>query len=425
LQVETRVKILVAEDETSIRNNIVSLLRMEGFDVLDASNGQQALALARAHLPDLVLSDVTMPELDGYGLLEQLRNDPLTAGIPLIFLSALTDRAQRRRGMNLGADDYLGKPFTHDELLDAVTARLKRTQALEKANSRPSANTKNTQASAKDGDPKPPVAVKGYRILRKIGSGGMSDVYLAVREADQRELALKVLDTSINGDVGLLHRFIQEYALLAQIDHPNVAKIYEQGFTDAHVFLSMEYFAYGDIKRCITAGLTANQALTVTLQVALALDQIHALGIVHRDVKPDNLMLRQDGSVALIDFGIAKHADHALGQTLHGEIVGSPYYLSPEQAAGRDVIAASDIYCLGVIFYEMLTGQRPYAADRIEVLLGQHLFSPPPRLGAHHASMQDLLDKMMHKDPAARMGSAQEVVDYIHAHWPHLAVKNI
>lgn len=333
------MRILVAEDETAIRNNIVSLLRMEGFEVLEASNGRIAMAMALEHLPELVLSDVMMPELDGLGLLELLRANPLTASIPLIFLSARTERADRRRGMNLGADDYLGKPFTRDELLEAVGARLKRHQAPAK-----SAVTLNTTPSAGGlaaSKHRSPVAVKGYRILRKIGSGGMSEVFLALRESDQRELALKVLDTAINDDGALLNRFIQEYALLAQIDHPNVARIFDQGITDTHAFLSMEYFIRGDIKQRISAGLTQHEALGVTVQVALALAQIHALGIVHRDVKPDNLMMRRDGTVALIDFGVAKHADHAMGHTLHGEIVGSPYYLSPEQAAGRSARPAT------------------------------------------------------------------------------------
>lgn len=412
-----RVKILVVEDETAIRNNIMSLLRMEGFAVVEAANGRQGLALAREHQPGLILSDVMMPELDGYGMLEQLRADPLTATIPLIFLSARTERADRRKGMNLGADDYLGKPFTHDELLEAVTARIKRTQPAAAAKATlPGADA--SMAMQTGTQLKPPVVVKGYRILRKIGSGGMSEVFLAVRESDQRELALKVLDTAINDDGALLDRFLQEYALLAQIDHPNVARIFDQGITDAHAFLSMEYFVRGDIKQRIAAGLTQHEALGVTVQVALALAQIHARGIVHRDVKPDNLMMRRDGTVALIDFGIAKHADNGLGHTLHGEIVGSPFYLSPEQAAGRPVSAASDIYCLGVIFHEMLTGQRPYTADRMEVLLAQHLFSPPPQLPAQHSDMQDLLNRMMHKDPALRMGTAQAVVKYITERWP-------
>lgn len=415
------MKILVAEDETPIRNNIVSLLRMEGFDVVEASNGRIALALAREHLPELVLSDVMMPELDGLGLLELLRADPLTASIPLIFLSARTERADRRRGMNLGADDYLGKPFSRDELLEAVNARLKRHQAATKSD----ASLKVSGTSPAASRQRAPVAVKGYRILRKIGSGGMSEVFLAVRESDQRELALKVLDTAINDDGALLDRFLQEYALLAQIDHPNVARIFDQGITDAHAFLSMEYFVRGDIKQRIASGMTPHEALGVTVQVALALVQIHARGIVHRDVKPDNLMMRRDGTVALIDFGIAKHSGNGLGHTLHGEIVGSPFYLSPEQAAGKPVSAASDIYCLGVIFHEMLTGKRPYTADRMEVLLAQHLFSPPPRLAPQHNDMQDLLDRMMHKDPAERMGTAQAVVKYITARWPLVGTARI
>ena len=409
------MKILVVEDDATIRNHLVSLLRMEGFDVLEAGNGLAALALAREHIPGLILSDVVMPQLDGYGLLEQLRADLRTAGIPLIFLSARSDRVDLRRGMNLGADDYLAKPFSHAEVLEAVSARIKRKRTLEQSHTLPMVERRS---ATRDETFKPLVTIKGYRMVRKLGSGGMSEVYLAIREADGRELALKVLDTRINDDVGLLHRFIQEYALLAQIDHPNVAKIYDQGFADEHAFLSMEYFAGGDIKRRIASGMTQEQALGVTVQVALALTQIHGLGIVHRDVKPDNLMLRQEGSVALIDFGIAKLADHKLDHTLHGEIVGSPYYLSPEQAAGGAVSAASDIYCLGVIFFEMLTGERPYAADRMEVLLAHHLFSPPPRLPARHAALQNLLDQMMHKDPARRLDSAQAVVDYIAHFWP-------
>lgn len=409
------MKILVVDDEVTIRTNLVLLLRKEGFEVLEASNGKMALALAREQAPGLIISDVTMPVLDGYGLLQQLRADPLTAHLPLIFLSAHSDRADQRRGMNLGADDYLGKPFTRHELLEAVSARIRRSQALDRSDTLPQPTRLAPGPTASSSTE---LDVKGYRIVRKIGSGGMSDVFLAVREADQRELALKVLDTGLNDDVSLLHRFIQEYALLAQIDHPNVAKIYDQGFADEHAFLSIEYFPGGDIKRRIAAGMTQEQALGVAVQLALALQQIHQQGIVHRDVKPDNVMLRQDGSVALIDFGIAKHADHAAGPTLHGEIVGSPHYLSPEQAAGRPVTAASDIYCLGVILYEMLVGQRPYQADRVEVLLAQHLFSPPPQLPAQHAAVQDLLDRLMHKDPGQRMESAQSVVDYIAARWP-------
>jgi serine/threonine protein kinase len=317
-----------------------------------------------------------------------------------------------RRAMNLGADDYLTKPFSQEELLTAINARIKRHPPADSSAARSGTLQLNDVIATA------PVCIKGYRLLRKIGSGGMSEVFLAVREADNFELVLKVLDTRINQDAALLHRFIQEYALLSQIDHPNVVRIFEQGITDEHVYLAMEYFPAGDIKKRMVGGFLENEALGVVLQVALALVEIHAQGIVHRDVKPDNLMLRAEGSVALVDFGIAKLCEIEFGHTLHGEIVGTPSYLSPEQAMGKPVSPATDIYSLGVIFFEMLTGARPYAAEKLEALLGQHLFAPSPRLEARFAAYQELLDRMMAKEPSQRFASARAVVDFISARWP-------
>lgn len=403
---DTDLKILVVEDEDGIRSNLVRMLRLEGFELVEARNGRAGLEMARLEIPNLILSDVMMPELDGYGLLEALRADPLTAAIPFIFLTARTDRMDRRRGMNLGADDYLGKPFSRDEVLDAVTARIKRIQALEKTG--PKAVVDSTAA----------LRIKGYRVIRRLGGGGMSEVFLAVREHDGLEIALKLLDTRFNQDTNLLNRFIQEYGLLEQINHPNVARIFDHGVTDENAFITMEYFPHGDIKARVAAGLSPYESLAIAVQVGRALSQIHALGIVHRDVKPDNLMLRSDGGVALIDFGVAKHANQDLEHTQHGEIVGSPYYMSPEQAGGRAVSAASDIYSLGVIFYEMITGKRPYVADHMEGLLQQHMHAPPPRFEPKYSEFQDLLDRTMHKDPVRRFSSAQAVVDYITTQWP-------
>ena len=414
------MKILVVEDEAEIRKNLERMLRMEKFEVLTAENGDVAIALARQHLPALILSDVMMPVLDGYGFLEALRADPLISGIPVIFLTALADRGDMRRAMNLGADDYLTKPFSQEELLTAINARIKRHTPSDTAAAPSAARSGTLQFSEVVATA--PLCIKGYRLLRKIGSGGMSEVFLAVREIDNFELVLKVLDTRINQDAALLHRFIQEYALLSQINHPNVVRIFEQGITDEHVYLAMEYFPAGDIKKRLAGGFLENEALGVVLQVALALVEIHAQGIVHRDVKPDNLMLRADGSVVLVDFGIAKHCEMEFGHTLHGEIVGTPSYLSPEQAMGKAVSHAADIYSLGVIFFEMLTGAKPYAADKLEALLGQHLFAPSPHLGERFSAYQELLDRMMAKEPSQRFSSARAVVDFISARWPKAVV---
>ena len=404
------LKVLVVEVEPETRHHLAHALREDGFAVLEAAQGQEALLLAQAQTPDLILSVDDMPVMDGYQLLAALRADPDTSAIPFVFISGSTDRKARRRAMNLGADDYLGKPFTDEEMLDAVHARIQRTQSLEQSSFFGAIELPIDDAK--------PVTLKGYKIIQRLGGGGMSDVFLALRESDGLQVALKILNTRIHKDAGLLDRFIQEYALLESIDHPNVARIYDHGFTDEHAFISMEYFDRGDIKRKIASHMSPYEALGVTIQVALALSQIHALGIIHRDLKPDNLMLRADGRIALIDFGVAKHTTPLLEHTQHGEIVGSPYYMSPEQATGQAVSPASDIYCLGVLFFEMITGKRPYAADTMEGLLYQHVHAPAPDLEPKFAEFQILVNRTMAKDPAKRFASAKAVVAYISSAWP-------
>ncbi|MET0310828.1 MAG: protein kinase, partial [Burkholderiaceae bacterium] len=257
-----------------------------------------------------------------------------------------------------------------------------------------------------------PLRLRGYRVIRKIGSGGMTDVYLTQRDTDGLPIVLKVLNANGGGASEHLSRFIQEYALLSQIDHPNVIKIYDQGFTDDHAYIAMEYFERGDL-RAQFANLDQQRVLSVVAQVAQALDAIHARGVVHRDLKPDNLMVRSDDTVALADFGIAKsvHADqHLFTQTSHGVVVGTPYYLSPEQASGKPTSPASDFYSLGVMMFEMLAGARPYRGDSLQELLERHMTAPTPALPEHHRNLQPLVNRLMAKEPGERHGSAQDLL---------------
>jgi hypothetical protein len=273
-----------------------------------------------------------------------------------------------------------------------------------------------------------PLRLKGYRLTRKIGAGGMTEVYLAAREADGLPVVLKVLHASGKATSDLLSRFIQEYAMLSRIEHSNVIRIYDQGFTDDHAYIAMEYFEAGDLRAGINAGMDARHVLQVVSQVAQALEAIHARGIIHRDLKPENIMRRADGTVALADFGIAKSMlqaeNMALTQTRHGDVVGTPYYLSPEQAAGNEITPQSDLYSLGVMTFEMLAGERPFRAESLDVLLARHLSAPTPMLPPAHAALQPVVERLMAKRPADRYASARDLLDDLARRgagpWPRL-----
>jgi class 3 adenylate cyclase len=285
--------------------------------------------------------------------------------------------------------------------------------ALQKSAPTPSRGTTIT-SSAPRGDA--PINVDGYRLIRKLGEGGMSKVFLAEQLATQEHHVLKMLpiapaDDEIGSD--LMERFLQEFALVSQIDHPNVARIFNQGFTDAYAYISMEYFPGGDLRELIAKGLAPNVAVAILLQIGGALTAVHAQGIVHRDMKPDNVMIRGDGSLALADFGIAKQTNSEISRTKHGEVFGTPYYLAPEQALGLPVDQRTDIYSLGILFFEMLTGRRPFQADNAQALMYQHVNAPVPRLPMTLASYQPLVDKMMAKKKTDRFENANFLIEYV------------
>lgn len=660
------VNLLVIEDETAIRDNLVMLLRMEGFAVHAAGNGEEGIQFARKIQPALILCDVTMPVRDGYQVLSALREDEATCAIPFIFLTALDDRDHFRRAMALGADDYITKPFTREDVLEAVKMRLDRVAATRRADllataTHPSHPFRKPLAAFEDngidaqaagqlheaailvadiagltqcaqlrspedisaffgnfldvvcapiraeggrtlkivgdtvvawfataadgtehaarrgiraalgmsialqefvgsfGEPmqgegrhivrmaaslhcgemhlceigmggqsgltavgetvllatqlqraagqlgwtlltslralhaagegvrfgqietvsldassapvdvvqvtgidlaSPPGGVlwapacqapqvpstsrsdvgasnalditqklspllvrahatdegpeiKGFHLIRQIGKGGMSEVYLARREADGQELALKILHNRIGEEAELLQRFIQEYLIISQIRHPNVVQIYDQAFSDELAYIAMEYLPCGDLRKRIAAGISVMDAIDIICQTASALGAIHSQGVVHRDLKPDNLMFREDGSIALVDFGIAKNKLQALAETRHGQMYGTPFYMSPEQVATGEVSTRSDFYGLGVLAFEMLTGRKPYLSDDIDEVMRMHLAATIPSLPSALAHLQPLIERLMAKAPADRFDTADQIVDFV------------
>ena len=252
--------------------------------------------------------------------------------------------------------------------------------------------------------------IEGYRVLRKIGEGGMASIFLADAGQGGPPQVLKVMRLDKTEADGL-QRFIQEFALLEQVSHPNVARIFRQDFSLGHAYIAMEYFPSGDLAARLKRPLDQATAMDYLKQTAAGLGAIHAVGIVHRDLKPDNLMLRQDGSLALADFGVAKQVSMLITDTGVGDIVGTPYYLSPEQALGHPVDARCDLYSLGVLTHEMLTGKKPYHAATAHDLLNMHIHDPVPTLPATLAVFQPVLDRLMAKDRDQRYQSAQALLD--------------
>lgn len=697
---------LIVDDEDSIRKNIERLLTLEGFDVATAPNGKHGLILARSMIPDVLITDVNMPVMDGFALVQEVRNLPELANTVVIMLTAVEDRANMRKGMSSGADDYITKPFRREELLDAITAQFKKKNALAKQTASAVAaavavtedrlgqmfrdryadkysdsgsnngfgavssfsgaefatqqgecdtldeatvlfadirgfttiaerlsgdelagllsmyfqracqpvvsfggkhmkllgdglmavfedqHTNNEWGHAKRGllaalalrdvanefkqwvqerfsdrglaefsigvgvhsgpvtlsqlgtgsaseitpvgdtvnvaarleaaskeltwtivassdtvalagagidtgrvqlvpirgrassvqaceiraltdkmdldlhhDPRTdpghanashsmgarqsairvaaeqnsqataraakeaikqslwnlqsgsfhagiPLRFKGYKVERKLGEGGMSDVYLAYSDAQKAQVVLKVLKTADNSDSEMLRRFIQEYAVLGSIKHKHIARIFDQGFTDEYAYIAMEYLSGGEFKALIPQRMAHDKVIMYLRQIVSALVEIHRLGLVYRDLKPDNLMFRSEDELVLVDFGIVKSTrtgQASLVRTQHGQIVGTPYYISPEQASDRPITHRSDFYSLGVLMFEMLTGDKPYRAESLDLLLARHLYGAVPELAPEHAKFQALLNRLMAKNPADRPESCIEI----------------
>ncbi len=257
--------------------------------------------------------------------------------------------------------------------------------------------------------------IKGYRFMRKLGSTEHSGVYLAERESTHLQVVLKVLRQMPGTDetIGAFDRFLQEYETIAAMDHPNIVRIYDLGVGDDHAHIAMEYLAGGDLRRRIEKGIPERAAVQYLRQIASALSAVHAKGVLHRDLKPGNIMLRKDGSIALIDFGLAKSAKLESEITDKGEIFGTPYYMSPEQGHGNSVDERSDIYSLGVIFFEMLTGTKPFKADSAMGIIYLHGNAPIPLLPTRFAKYQALLNMMLAKSPDDRLQSAAEIEEWL------------
>lgn len=258
-----------------------------------------------------------------------------------------------------------------------------------------------------------------YTVERPLGSGGMAEVFLAHDAVLERDVALKILRSQYRGDEEFYERFGREARSAASLSHPNIVQVYDRGETpDGTCYIAMEYVSGGTLKERLDerGPMEPGRALAVTAQVAEALWAAHERGMVHRDIKPQNILVTDMGHLKVTDFGIARAASAATISATNA-VFGTAGYLSPEQALGEPATPRSDLYSLGIVLYEMLTGVVPYRADNPVAVCMKHVtepLTPPRRLDPTIPEAVDaLVVKMLAKDPADRPASASELLDDI------------
>jgi DNA-binding response OmpR family regulator len=251
--------------------------------------------------------------------------------------------------------------------------------------------------------------IPGYTIHATIGESEKAAVYVATSAALNENVALKVSKTLRDEAAG--RQFLErEYTAIVAIRDPSVVQIYDYGVHAGYEYLVMEYLPRGDLKARMQQLLTEQEALRYVAQIAAALQVVHHAGLLHRDLKPPNVMLRENGDVALIDFGLARALDGSSASTRTGVLRGSPYYMSPEQALGEVLDARSDFYSLGIMYYEMLTGKKPYTGGSAMDVLQQHVNAPLPMLPKALVQHEPLLLKLMAKSREDRFATAEDVL---------------
>ncbi len=391
------------------------------------------------------------PEAVGLTLLRRLRDQPATPAV--IALAEQGNELTAVRALQLGAVDYLPKRLlTPERLRTAVRVALRRVERRVARRLASLANLSREQAlkaqaeaavaaafgeapadssalpaaaqgaaTAAEGEALQPAGVAallaaanaqvipGYTLRLKIGESEKAIVYLATSSHRGHNVALKVSKTLSEATAG--RQFLErEYTAIMAVRSPLVVEIYDYGLHAGLEYLAMEYLPRGDLKARIQRGVSEQDALHYLVQIASALQVVHEAGLVHRDLKPPNVMLRENDGVALIDFGLARSLQGNTASTHTGVLLGSPYYMSPEQALGETLDARSDFYSLGIICYEMLTGNKPYTGDTAMEVLQQHVSAPVPQLPPELSRYQPFLGRLLAKPRGERFATAAEII---------------
>jgi DNA-binding response OmpR family regulator len=393
------LRVLIVDDDPDYRNLLRYHVEVEWpdatIDELQPLSPRSLLALDTSGV-DVVLLGHPLARDAGFDLLRELTGRARCP--PVIVFAAASDEFLAVDALKAGAANFFPKNrVRHQRLIDAIRTEM-RVEARDETGSM-LLNHKALNGSRK------------RRVLEKLYAGDLSSVYLAEAEDTGERIAFKVLrHVPDAGGSRVFDRFLQEYEVIARVRHPNVVHIFDLGVADDHAYIAMEFLSAGSLAERLTAPLDPSLALRYARDVGSALAAIHDAGILHRDLKPANIMFRDDGSLALIDFGLAKQVRLQAAITGIGQIFGTPYYMSPEQGHAEPTDERSDIYSLGCIFYEMLTGERPFTASSAMGVIYRHAHAPRPRLERSLTHLQPILDRMLAVERFARYPSAADLL---------------
>lgn len=260
------------------------------------------------------------------------------------------------------------------------------------------------------------IQIPNFELSKEIGRGGMSRVYLGRQLQPKREVAIKIVAPGTAPDPAFLASLKQEGDTVAGLSHDNIVTVFACGVVDNHYYLAMEILSGGDLTDKIKKGLRPEEAVEVMIQIGGALELAHRKHVLHRDIKPENVMFHESGKAVLVDFGIAKEGETESSFTQVGAVVGTPHYMSPERCMGKPTDARSDLYAMGVMFYEMLTGHKVFEGRDTFAVSYAHVYEPVPPLPPEHARYQGVINKLLAKDPKDRYQNAAEMIAALKKH---------
>ena len=396
--------ILVVDDNKETRTWLSRRLARDGFQVLPAESGAQALETLELQPVSLVLLDLQMPDMDGLQVLAHIREKQDENQLPVFMVSANIDQFSKVAAMEGGANDYLSKPVEYDFLL----AKLRRTLKMTASGKVSAAAQPKAASNLRVGD-----SLAHYSLKSLLGEGGMGRVYRADDQKLLREVALKVMSGELSRESQ--QRFLNEARAVARVSHPNVVTIY--GIGDESVpYLAMELVEGTELGEFAGARpLPPALACELTIQIADALQAVHERGILHRDLKPSNIMVCAGNRVKVMDFGLAKIAELDQKLTRTGDIWGTPQYMSPEHfdPSLGEVDHQSDLFALSCILYQMLTGHPPFESAAMAALIFEIIArkpcSPADQIKEMPRALSDICMKGLSKAKQDRYASAGEM----------------